>query len=382
MNIYQEAFELFQVDQDDETSEHLPGIGYPDLPAIGQPIPKEMKEAISKFVAKNQNALARLHEASAMKLCRYPVDLTQGYETQLCHLVKIRSGSRLLKLEAVNHLEHERPELATRSVSSLLALARSLRNEPSLISQIVRLSFQQMAANMLERILNRTPVSDEVLSSLGLDLAQSEYLEGLKKGLMGERCCVIALFENPFIGPQESFLGKDNDVMVKFSYHLMKMNGTWDKDFLTYLQFISAYVEVLDSSPETQLKQSKIINRQVMNLDHKFLLSNAFLLSLEKAVQKKLRTVAILRAARIALALERHRNAREKLPKELSDLVPTFLEDVPTDPFDGIPLRYKRLIKGYLLYSIGEDGVDDGGVRNKDRDEAEVERDIRFKVER
>ena len=66
----------------------------------------------------------------------------------------------------------------------------------------------------------------------------------------------------------------------------------------------------------------------------------------------------------------------------LSDLVPTFLEEVPTDPFDGIPLRYKQLIKGYLLYSIGEDGVDDGGVRNKDRDEAEVERDIRFKVER
>jgi hypothetical protein len=31
------------------------------------------------------------------------------------------------------------------------------------------------------------------------------------------------------------------------------------------------------------------------------------------------------------------------------------------DPFDGKPLRYKRTEPGYMVYTIGPDGVDDGG---------------------
>jgi hypothetical protein len=43
-------------------------------------------------------------------------------------------------------------------------------------------------------------------------------------------------------------------------------------------------------------------------------------------------------------------------------LVPKFLPAIPTDPFDGHSLRYKKLAKGYVVYSVGEDGKDDGGV--------------------
>jgi len=31
------------------------------------------------------------------------------------------------------------------------------------------------------------------------------------------------------------------------------------------------------------------------------------------------------------------------------------------DPFDGKPLRFKRLANGYMIYSIGRDLHDDGG---------------------
>jgi hypothetical protein len=42
--------------------------------------------------------------------------------------------------------------------------------------------------------------------------------------------------------------------------------------------------------------------------------------------------------------------------------VPEFLSSVPLDPVDGEPLRYRRNGDGtFLLYSVGENGVDDGG---------------------
>jgi hypothetical protein len=43
-----------------------------------------------------------------------------------------------------------------------------------------------------------------------------------------------------------------------------------------------------------------------------------------------------------------------------------WIAAVPLDPFDGQPLRYKRVPDGVLIYSVGLDGVDDGGVINRE----------------
>ena len=38
---------------------------------------------------------------------------------------------------------------------------------------------------------------------------------------------------------------------------------------------------------------------------------------------------------------------------------------MPLDPFDGEPLRYKKLSPGYIVYSIGDDLSDDGGQEKR-----------------
>jgi hypothetical protein len=65
--------------------------------------------------------------------------------------------------------------------------------------------------------------------------------------------------------------------------------------------------------------------------------------------------------ATTVLAVERLRIANEPLPKNLDQLKPKYIAAVPADPFDGAPLRYRRIEKGYLVYSIGRDLHDDGG---------------------
>jgi hypothetical protein len=46
----------------------------------------------------------------------------------------------------------------------------------------------------------------------------------------------------------------------------------------------------------------------------------------------------------------------------LSELVPEFLSAEPVDYMDGHPLRFRvQAGAGFLLYSVGEDGHDDGG---------------------
>ena len=62
------------------------------------------------------------------------------------------------------------------------------------------------------------------------------------------------------------------------------------------------------------------------------------------------------------LAIDEYRLERGHLPESLAELVPRYLPSIPLDPFSGQPLVYRQRSDGYLLYSVGANGVDDGGV--------------------
>jgi len=65
--------------------------------------------------------------------------------------------------------------------------------------------------------------------------------------------------------------------------------------------------------------------------------------------------------AKIALAAELYRFRHGDYPVSADSLVPEFLSSVPVDLMDGKPLRYARDGSRYRIWSIGRNGVDDGG---------------------
>jgi type II secretory pathway pseudopilin PulG len=64
----------------------------------------------------------------------------------------------------------------------------------------------------------------------------------------------------------------------------------------------------------------------------------------------------------ITLALQAYQKDHGPYPAALSLLTPHYLRNVSDDPFAlSGPMHYKRLGNKYLLYSVGPDGIDDGG---------------------
>jgi hypothetical protein len=61
------------------------------------------------------------------------------------------------------------------------------------------------------------------------------------------------------------------------------------------------------------------------------------------------------------LAVRAYQMKHSKLPNTLDEVVPEFLPAVPMDPFSGGPTLYRKVDGGYILYSVGSDGDDDGG---------------------
>jgi hypothetical protein len=71
----------------------------------------------------------------------------------------------------------------------------------------------------------------------------------------------------------------------------------------------------------------------------------------------------------IGFALAAHRADHGKYPKTLDALTPKYLPSVPADLFSGKAPIYRPAEKGYLLYSVGVNGQDDGGrTREEDAD--------------
>ena len=63
----------------------------------------------------------------------------------------------------------------------------------------------------------------------------------------------------------------------------------------------------------------------------------------------------------VAFALAAYKADNGKYPAKLDDLAPKYLARVPGDAFSGKPLIYKPSDKGYLFYSVGQNGQDEEG---------------------
>jgi hypothetical protein len=66
--------------------------------------------------------------------------------------------------------------------------------------------------------------------------------------------------------------------------------------------------------------------------------------------------------ARVAIALERYRLAHGNFPDSLDALAPQFMEKIPHDIIGGQPLHYRLDDGQFVLYSVGWNETDDGGV--------------------
>ena len=69
----------------------------------------------------------------------------------------------------------------------------------------------------------------------------------------------------------------------------------------------------------------------------------------------------VQRNVRLAFALAAYKGENANYPVTLDVLAPKYLAAVPGDVFTGRAMQYRRDAAGYVLYSLGLNGADDGG---------------------
>ncbi len=89
-----------------------------------------------------------------------------------------------------------------------------------------------------------------------------------------------------------------------------------------------------------------------------------FSFSYERSIELHFRGLVLNSMAATALAIRLYQVDNGHRPTSLTELVPAYLPSIPLDPFaeGDQPLRYVTDGDAPRLYSIGSDGVDDGGM--------------------
>jgi hypothetical protein len=102
---------------------------------------------------------------------------------------------------------------------------------------------------------------------------------------------------------------------------------------------------------------------------YRYFLVSMFVPTFNKAFELVYRTRTFHEATVITLTLQRYKLKHGQYPESLSQLHERgYLHSIPLDPFSDKPLVYKKTDEGFMLYSVGLDFEDDGGVLGTNRE--------------
>lgn len=348
------------------------------------PLPRRADESLSEpltnlqqIVASNSNALSLTHRAARLSQSRYPIDLATGPNASLSHLAKLKQMALLLEIEAFIHAKEGRASEAAASIQASFALSRSLNGEPTTISQLVAIALDEISCRSLERVMHFVALSDTQLDQIATRLAVAEATNRFVVALIGERAMYghfIGMAQNDPSSLSQyqsaSDEGEENsDEPIRNPGLGWRLLGFFERDLEFFLRAMDTNITVARLLPPDSLAASNMIDAMSNEAGRTYrIMSSLFLPAIAKLPLKDARHRARLRAAFAAVAVERYRLDRNgRIPDSLSELTPQFLDVVPIDPFDGQPLRLRRLNRGYVIYSIGEDGQDDSGKEKPPR---------------
>ncbi|TWU12236.1 hypothetical protein CA54_10590 [Symmachiella macrocystis] len=349
-DLWIEAIESVQAAGVYERGENLPFVGDGDLtvPPPGQPWPElDASRALIEELVVEFSAIRQA--AAAGGQVRFPIDFTQGLGMDLPQTVYASEVEELLQLSAHVNAHMGDDSAALEDIKTLFKLSDALRGEPVLISNGVRNTIHNRGCETIENLLPYCEWSDVDLASLQWAVQSARFKDELARGVAGERVVLLDAIAETSVGPwRTTNLLEGLRLLDLFADQLP---NSWP-NLLTSLLVLDAEFDTYTESPSVG------VARILVALDSS---------GVKLAANSGASSTARQRCTITALALQRHRLKYGQLPDSLDQMDPqllgpaTQMADALIDPFDGQPLRYQVQESQVIIYSVGINGVDDGG---------------------
>jgi hypothetical protein len=354
----------------------------------------------------NRPALDWLRLACEKTRLDFPLDDSLDLKAIFTNLPPFRRAAQKLEAATLCDLHDGNLSDATTNLVVVLDLVRKNEMNGLLITHLVRMAITSIAIGTTWEWLQATNVTDAQLAQVQSSWEQLDFLRDAENTYLMERAWSVNMLQQirgshekfvSFLSMTSIFSGgasasgsgsswlPDWEEMTEGARNraaemLWRSSLSYDDEFNT----LQTDQIILESLRQMQTNQSGFFKADYDVMTNRLFklppvrggkiaavmtalkipdCSDSFLDGgLQSAVLKTLRMEVTRDLAVTAIALKRYELKHGQLPEKLEQLVPEFLSAVPIDCFYGKPLHYRLQPAGtFLLYSVGEDGHDDGG---------------------
>lgn len=358
-----------------------------------QPWTAAQLPAFAQWAHDNQHQLDTLVEASHRTHCYFPSpSLLDGQDHAVSSILlpgiqAVRLGTNSLSARAMlelgeNHLiEAWHDLLAANRIGHLVAQGQTM------VEELVGISISNDACNKTQTFLHEAKLSPDEARQILRDLNTLEYFDSLADSLDHlERTsfddAVIRLSrgdeDNPLSMNFADSNNQPNNLQYVRYFHvnwnvvLRQGNEYYDrlvaaarmKNPAARDQAIAQVERDLTSARQDIDPGSLVAAAINPNARDRVIATTAismYLPAVQAAIGAQDRAHTQLDLTRLAAALAVYRAEHNAYPKKLEELVPSVLDQPSVDVYNAKPYLYKLKDDGYVLYSVGDNGQDDGG---------------------
>ena len=323
----------------------------------GKPATAEQIAAIRKILDKYPDIDTGLATAAACgkyaSLADYSLDHVKLLEAYFVQMSRFRTASRFLSWRMEVLVAEGKQEKAVALGIEMLQLAREYDHEPATVNMLMATAVRGIAATSLYDALAAGPVSPEVHAALDRELVLDDDPQRMVWTLKSERAYDIdSMLELP---QSLAAAGAEDSQPPGWLVHMFG----W-----TAKRFFAGSLDYLDDEIASAARRASsglqgVERHQIPDSSEHGVGAELMIPAMQAAFDTDARGTAMVRALRIfnALRVFAEKNGREA--KGLDEL--GLPNEATIDPFDGKPLKLKHTDKGWVVYSVMLNGVDDGG---------------------
>lgn len=322
---------------------------------------------VRDYLNRQQKALATIRRAADMPQCRLDYDYGRpNLAAIMPRLNLFRAHAILLAVAANAEAANGSPDAALADCLRIYAIGQHANSSPLLIGELVTMGVDALAGNTVARVLPNVTAKEQMEH---FPVPEPEVLSrGFARSLRSEEAFGLARFCD--MGSGQSF----QDELVAVSGERYPARATPSIGTPVWLLWVrddvSIYREYLQRQRDIALQPyyqtadaRKQIEEELRPGKRRGVMSAIVAPSVMKAIESLARAQALRSSVAVACAATRYRLDHGQYPATSDLLVPGYLEAMPVDPFDGQAMRIKKPPDGSLvIYSVGADGKDDGGV--------------------
>jgi hypothetical protein len=349
------------------------------------------------YVDGDRPAVALLHQILDHPKLDFNLNYSLGSRMPVTHLAPMKRAAQKLTAAIALDLHDGDTGVATTNILTMLAMVQRDWRDEVLIGHLVRVAIFAVAVAPTWEFLQATNATEAQLAAVQNAWQQFNTLKDAEATFALERVWLAREIEQ-YRASHESFQALSGsaksmsgslvggpsgwDSMVeapRYAVAEIMWRSSWS--YTQELQTLQRNQVILEALRAMQTNRSQfykadydqmsahIVALGGTNLSGPVLralkipdFQDLFTWNMASVVRKTLIAETEERVVVTAIALKRFQLKHGKLPGTLAELTPEYLTAVTIDPFDGKPLIYHPNDDGtYLLYSVGEDGMDDGG---------------------